>query len=316
MAIDVNNIQTGTSADVSTSEQNSALTLNDKNQNVSNTDDVKVSTVSGLSASEKNDPNSIKVTIADPNTPIVVLYGPPSCGKTMTLVRLTRYLVSQGYTVVPDKTFRPTFDTNYKEMCEHFDEMINSNNAAQSTSHVSFMLVKVLKNGKPICQLLEAPGELYFTPGAPNAPYPSYVHEILNGRNRKLWAIMVEPDWADSVPRKNYVTRIRNLNSMMTTYDKVLFVFNKIDKTPYVYKVGHVNVKEAIRNVENLYPNIFVPFLNQNPLTKWVTKYNCEFVPFMTGSYVPTMKGELAYTEGHSLYAQNLWNAMLKLLKG
>lgn len=53
MAIDVNNIQTGTSADVSTSEQNSALTLNDKNQNVSNTDDVKVSTVSGLSASEK-----------------------------------------------------------------------------------------------------------------------------------------------------------------------------------------------------------------------------------------------------------------------
>lgn len=36
----------------------------------------------------------------------------------------------------------------------------------------------------------------------------------------------------------------------------------------------------------------------------------------MTGSYVPTMKGELAYTEGHSLYAQNLWNAMLKLLKG
>lgn len=80
--------------------------------------------------------------------------------------------------------------------------------------------------------------------------------------------------------------------------------------------MGHVNVKEAIRNVENLYPNIFVPFLNQNPLTKWVTKYNCEFVPFMTGSYVPTMKGELAYTEGHSLYAQNLWNAMLKLLKG
>ena len=78
MAIDVNNIQTGTSADVSISEQNSALTLNDKNQNVSNTDDVKVSTVSGLSASEKNDPNSIKVTIADPNTPIVVLYGPPS----------------------------------------------------------------------------------------------------------------------------------------------------------------------------------------------------------------------------------------------
>lgn len=312
MAIKVNDIQTGISSEVPVVEQNVGAAPS----GAESVGDAGVSSASGLSASELMDPNSIKVTIADTETPVVVLYGPPSCGKTMTLVRLTRYLVSQGYTVVPDKTFRPTYDTNYKDMCEHFDQMINSNNAAQSTSHISFMLVKVLKNGKPICQLLEAPGELYFSPDEPNAPYPAYVHEILNGKNRKLWAIMVEPDWEDAVPRANYVTRIRNLKSMMTTLDKVLFVFNKIDKTPYVYNVGHVNTKEAIRNVEYLYPNIFVPFENTNPLTKWITKYNCEFVPFMTGSFSPKMNGELAYTEGNELYARNLWYAMLKLLKG
>ena len=169
---------------------------------------VKTSAPGGLSSEEQNDPNSITVTVSDPNTPIVILYGPPSCGKTMTLVRMTRYLQSQGYTVVPEKTFRPTYDENYKQLCDNFDQMINSNNAATSTTNISFMLVKVLKNGKPICQLLEAPGEYYFKPDDPNRPYPAYVQKIINSQNRKIWAIMIEPDWSDSVPRANYVTRI------------------------------------------------------------------------------------------------------------
>ena len=273
------------------------------------------SSIAGLSTAELNDPNSIAVTVSDPTTPIVVLYGPPSCGKTMTLVRMTRYLVSQGYTVVPEKTFRPTYDENFKNLCENFDQMINSNNAATSTSNISFMLVKVLKDGKPVCQILEAPGEYYFT-GDPNQPYPTYVHKIINSANRKVWAIMLEPDWSDSVPRANYATRIRNLKSMMTPRDKVVFVYNKIDLTPFVYGVGNVNTNEAIKNVQNLYPSIFVPFENKNPITKFFTKYNCEFVPFMTGSYSQTMSGGLAYVEGHEIYARKLWQAMLKLING
>ena len=270
----------------------------------------------GLSATELSDPNSIKVTVSDPTTPIVILYGPPSCGKTMTLVRMTRYLVSQGYTVVPEKTFRPTYDEHYKQLCDNFDQMVNSNEAAISTTHISFMLVKVLKAGRPICQLLEAPGELYFTPDDPDRPYPAYVHQIIASMNRKVWAIMVEPDWSDSLPRTNYVTRIRNLKSMMSARDKVIFVYNKIDKTPYVFGVGKVSTPEAIRNVQNLYPNIFVPFENQNPITKYITKYNCEFIPFMTGNYTKTMSGGFTYTEGHPVYAEKLWMAMLKLIKG
>lgn len=270
----------------------------------------------GLSSEELNDPNSIKVTISDPNTPIVVLYGPPSCGKTMTLVRMTRYLVSQGYTVVPEKTFRPSYDENHKQLCENFDLMINSNNAAVSTKRISFMLVKVLKDGKPICQLLEAPGEHYFDPKKPNEPYPAYVNEILNSTNRKVWAIIVEPDWSDKEPRDNYVTRIRKLKSMMTSRDKVVFVYNKIDLTNFVQGVGQVNTNEAIRDIQNLYQNIFKPFENTNPITKYFTKYNCRFVPFMTGNYTPTMNGGFTYTESHYIYAQRLWQAMLKLING
>ncbi len=272
--------------------------------------------ISGLSAAELNDPNSISVIVSDPKTPIVVLYGPPSCGKTMTLVRMTRYLQSQGYTVVPDKTFRPTYDENYKNICENFDQMINTNSAATSTSNISFMLVKVLKNGKPICQILEAPGEYYYTPDNPKRPYPAYVNKIINSPNRKIWAIMLEPDWNDITPRNNYVTRIRDLKSRMVSRDKVVFVYNKIDLTPFVYSVGEVNTSAAIKNVQDLYRNIFVPFENQNPITRFFQKYNCEFVPFMTGDYSETITGGFTYTEGHPIYARKLWQALLKLING
>lgn len=85
--------------------------------------------VHGLSAAEMNDPNSIRVTVSDPNAPLVILFGPPACGKTMTLVRMTRFLQSEGYTVAPIRHFRPTSDTNYAKICENFDETINSDDA-------------------------------------------------------------------------------------------------------------------------------------------------------------------------------------------
>lgn len=270
----------------------------------------------GLSESELKDPNRITVTIADTTTPIVILYGPPTCGKTMTLVRMARYLGTHGYTISPDKTFRPSYDSNYKDLCKNFDQMINSCSAAESTHTVDFMLVKVFKNGKSICQLLEAPGEYYFDPSDPDREYPPYVEKIINSNNRKIWAVMVEPDWQDATPRNNYVTRISNLKKKMDTSDKVVFVYNKIDKTNFVMSAGQVNIHEAIKNVSDLFCGIFAPFENVNPITKLWKKYNCEFVPFTTGSYAKTVGGQFTYTEGDEKYAQRFWKVLLKFIKG
>jgi hypothetical protein len=269
----------------------------------------------GLSAIEMSDPNSINVTIPDQNAPLIILFGPPACGKTMTLVRLTRFLQNQGYTISPIKTFRPTTDTHYKKMCDNFDQMINNNNAAAGNSRISFMLVEVLNNGKRLCQILEAPGEYYFDPQKPTAPFPNYVNRIIASGNRKIWSILVEPDWQNDIDRRNYVTRISNLKQKMRMNDNVVFIYNKIDKTNFVRSVGDINIPAAIQDIQYLYPNIFVPFLNRNPITKIFKKFNCEFVPFQTGDYTEAING-LTYQEGPDEYCNNLWNTLLSKIKG
>lgn len=270
----------------------------------------------GLSKEELKDPNKIKVNITDDKAPIVILYGPPSCGKTMTLARLTRYLQMEGYTVEPERGFRPTADKHYKKMCEDFDLMMNSDDAANSTSLISFMLVKVYKNAHCLCQILEAPGEYYFTKNDPNAPYPYYFQTIKNTKNRKVWAVMVEPDWEDPQDRKNYVTRIQNLKRQIRSTDKVVFIYNKIDKTPYVISPGSVRIGEAIERVKQDYPGIFAQFKNSNPITKLWKEYDCSFVPFQTGEYTMAADGKQSFAEGPMEYPRNLWEEIRKQIIG
>ena len=235
----------------------------------------------------------------------------------MTLVRLTRYLQSEGYIISPIRTFRPASDTNYDDICRNFDVMINSNNAAASTNRVSFMLVDVLnKNGRSLCQILEAPGEHYFDLKEPNKEFPAYVNTIIQSSNRKIWMIMLEPEWEDTQDRKNYVTKITRLKSRMRPCDNVVFVYNKIDKTLFVRNIGNVNCEAAIRKTEEEFPNIFKPFENLNPITKFISKYRCEFVPFQTGTYTDTEDGGRTYQEGPREYCAKLWSVLLKKIRG
>ena len=275
------------------------------------------SNIAGLSDEEIDDPNKISVVIADKDAPIVVLFGPPACGKTMTLVRLTRYLSENGYTVTPERTFRPNYDANYQDLCDNFDTMINQDDAAKSTPLISFMLVKVKKGGHTICQLLEAPGEYYFSPMAPHAPFPRFFNAIKSCKCRKIWAVMVEPDWGNEPDRLNYVNRIKYLRKQMTTKDKSIIVFNKIDKTDFLIDgSGHVHMGPAIKNIRDLYPGIFEPFKNTTPIVNLFSPYNCDFTVFQTGDYCPASDGTNVFQQGSDVFPRKLWDIIVKRVRG
>lgn len=270
----------------------------------------------GLSQEEITDPNAIKVTIDDATTPIVVLFGPPSCGKTMTLVRLTRYLSQHGYEIQPVKTFRHSEDRHYKDMCDKFNDMIMSEDAAASTSNINFMLVNVTQRGHSICQILEAPGEGYYMPKTDSGTFPKYVNNIISSNNRKIWLFLVEPDWNNREDRQGYATKIKKLQTKMNPRDQAIFLFNKIDTTHFVLGNGHINTSEALKFIRNQYPGIFEPFRNENPITRFFSEYRCEFVPFSTGDYNKKADGGQSYEQGNDSYPRNLWNIILKIRKG
>lgn len=279
-------------------------------------EDNSLQNIHGLSAEELRDVNKISVTIADSSAPVVILFGPASCGKTMTLVRLARYLNRQGYTLEPVRTFRPSFDNNYKTMCDDFASIVNSDDAAQRTDNISFMLVKVIKNGKTLCQILEGPGELYFDPRKAHQEFPAYVHYIFaNDALRKIMVFFVEPNYLDEENRRNYVSTINQVRQA-TNRQKHIFLYNKIDLTSFVITPGQVHIGPARHQVEADYPNIFANFKNLNPITSIWSPDNFEFVPFQTGTYVRPATGPMQYIQGSDRYPQILWEKLLKCIKG
>ena len=271
----------------------------------------------GLSDEEIKDHNKIQVTIADKDAPIVVLFGPPACGKTMTLIRLVRFL-KKKYTVTPIRTFRPNTDKNYEWMCDNFNSMINSDRAQAGTDRMNFMLVKISEKGRTICQILEAPGEYYFNPKKTNDPFPRFFNHITSTNARKIWTIMVEPDWENETDRLNYVEKISSrLKKRMTSKDKVIFVYNKIDKTDFLIdNSGSFYLEPARKAIKDLYPDIFEAFKNNNPITKIFTPYNLEFTVFQTGYYHPTKDGEKTFENGPDVYPRRLWEIILKKVRG
>lgn len=300
------------------SVNDASVSIEDLTANSAVSNEKESSNIKGLSGEEQNDPNKISVNIADRDTPIVVLFGPPACGKTMTLIRLTRYLKRNGFTVSPVRDFRPAADKNYQDICNNFDEMIANEDAASSTNQISFMLVQVLYHGRTLCQILEAPGEHYYN-GNLNESFPKYVNAIISSNNRKIWAIMVEPYKTSMMDKKScegYVDRIARLKRSMSPRDRVTFVFNKIDETPYQLGMGKVNFKEARKDISNRYPGIFNLFKNENPITKLWREYYCDFTAFMTGTFQTANDGTLTYQEGPDNYPALLWKLIRKNVRG
>lgn len=264
---------------------------------------------------DKVDYRKLSICLMDKTTPIVVQIGPPCVGKTMTLVRLARYLSEHGYKVTPDRSFRSFDDDQYARLCYNFQELINGAQAASGTSCLDCLLVKIQNsNGESLVQFVDMAGELFSGFHLENVPL--YMSQILNSSNPFIWIIMVEPYWMDMDYRMQYVDKIRKIKKRyFSQNDNVIIVVNKIDKTPFYDKKGQISMNGLYRHIQMEYPGLLDIFINNNPLTKIFHPYKCPIIPFMTGFYTNTNDGnDLLYTPSDREFPDKLWKELKKKL--
>lgn len=295
-----------------------------------NLDDIQVGTPTADGLPQQDMPSDTtpstgdthdQITVTDRNAPIVLLFGPPSSGKSMTLVRLSRYLHTQGFTVEPDRMFKN--DQAYQHLCDQFLISLNTSRALPPTSLNDFLLVKVIKHGKTVCQIVEAPGEDFFDPREPNRINPTdfrpYLTQIINLLpNRKIWVFLTDAQWRDSTGRSLYVQRIKGCKrQLIASKDRVVLLYNKVDQRGEFFIDGKIIVKAAETAMCGEYPGLADTFANPNPITSLWRKYNYKFVPFCTGSYLTRPGEQVAdYTESHPKYPEMLWMTLVNCFKG
>ncbi|MBQ4632593.1 MAG: TIR domain-containing protein [Prevotella sp.] len=256
-------------------------------------------------------PNDISVCVSDKKTPIVLLIGPACVGKTMTLVRLAHYLLGQGYTVQPDRTFRSVMDdATYSKLCDSFQDLINGPYVAPANRINDCILIKTLKSGRNILQIIDMAGEVIMNLGSKTTP--SYLYQLLNLENPIIWVIMIEPYWTDMNGRRAFVEKIRELKGQyISSKDKTIIVANKIDKTAFLEGGQRVDSKGLFNQIRMEYPGLLEIFQNINPLVKFFKPYNCTLVPFMSGRYIPRDE-RLLYFLSPKDFPQILWKKLLK----
>lgn len=261
------------------------------------------------------------IKIGDKRAPIVMLFGPPTSGKSMTLVRLARYLRKQGYTVKADPTFKS--DDAYKARCEQFHKNLNTTEALQGNALNEFLMVKVINHGTTVCQILEAPGEHYFNPKKPEEVsarnFRPYLTEIIrNLANRKIWVFITEAEWnVHASVKDSYVSRIRGCkHQLLKRTDRVVILYNKVDQKEELFEDGQLHVTSAEKAMRDEYEGLSTIFKNPNPITSLWRAFNYRFVPFCTGYYTKQVGGKHKYNESEERYPRLLWAELMKCFKG
>jgi hypothetical protein len=258
--------------------------------------------------------NEINVCISKPE-PIVILFGAQCSGKTMAIIRLTRYLKENGYIVEPDRIFRSTTDTFYHKVCDRFNQEVYNDTAVEARGNLNFMLLSVFnKYGSTICQILDAPGTHYFDCNNNNT-FPPYINHIIHAKNQKIWICLVEKDWGDMQTRMAYAEKIAHMRYIMSPKDKTILMCSKVDMHKQLFFNGLPDTKYFFNDIKNQYPHIFGRFKNENPITKLFSSYLFDFIMFSAGNFHQRIDNSLVYTQSNSRYPATLWKAILKAIK-
>lgn len=259
-------------------------------------------------------------TIVNNTVPVVVFVGPPSSGKSMILVRLAKYLRNQGYVVTTDSTFLNT--PEYQRDCQEFQNKLNTNVALSGS--VKFLLVNVYHNGREVAKLLEAPGEDFYTTdpykirqGKNNSVEP-YLATIMTSTNPKSYVALLDLDSEisfrnDSYHRDSYAQRFLThfYPAINLKRDRIVLLYNKIDKTMFGTINGCTDAKGAREDAELYYKQLFA-----NMIGGLFKMEQFVFKTFCTGMFSAQMDNlgntYQTYNVADDIYPRELWKEITK----
>lgn len=259
-------------------------------------------------------------TIVNNTVPVVVFVGPPSSGKSMILVRLAKYLRNEGYTITTDPTFLNT--PEYQRDCQEFNDKLNTVVALSGT--VKFLLVNVYQNGREIAKLLEAPGEDFYTTDpelirqGKNMRVEPYLATIMTSTNPKSYVTLLDLDSDisfrnDSYHRDSYAQRFLThfYPAINLDRDRIVLLYNKIDKTMFGTINGCTDARGARRDAELYYRQLFARMKGG--------LFNMEqfvFKTFCTGMFSKQMDNlgneYQTYNVADDIYPRELWKEIVK----
>lgn len=264
------------------------------------------------------------IRIGDRQAPVIILFGTPASGKSMTLVRLARYLRKvKGLTVAADRTFKS--GDSYVELCNQFEKHLNTRTALPSTKDDEFLMVKIYENGRLVAHILEAPGEHFFKPLSPKEMHISgqinmrpYLTKIIDQiPNRRIWAFLLQAQWG--FDGKNYDAFVDTIRTCKDRFiqptDRTILLYNQVDVLNHLFKNARIMPKQAELAMRGEYSGIDGIFKNTNPITSLWKDFTYSFVPFSTGTY-SMEKGEKVYTESKDYFPEMLWETLKKCIKG
>ena len=236
----------------------------------------------------------------------------------MALLRMIRWAESHGLRVEPERVFRPSHDKHYQRMCDDLSRVAYETNAPSGNDTISFMLVKILDDhGRPLCQILEAPGEHYFKASEPHRPFPTYIQQIINSPNRKHWVIFCEKDWGGTQQvRSDYSRAIVNMQNTINRLgkrSKLIFLFNKADKFPMYYnKSGYPITERFFTDIAGQYPGIFDNYRNEGLMKVLHGPYSFTALSFSVGSFTEVDEFTKTWVQGDDWYCDQLWKHIKK----
>jgi hypothetical protein len=92
---------------------------------------------------------------------------------------------------------------------------------------------------------------------------------------------------------------------------------HKVDlkKSSYYFKQSP-DKRHFYRDIKQQYPAIFAGHVNRNPLTRYFSPYDFEFILFSAGEFSTALDGTKTYTPSNDEFPAELWRNILKTVKG